>query len=247
MRDYTGRWRLLALAVALLAAGGTALSGRDQEPEVAVQLKVMRIGRGDFSGIFVQPSERGEPQELSFSRHRRSQAIQYTGPGRIVFFRFAPPPEPDAPPLRLPVAVFEIDLENPVRELLLFFLPVPNPEQRKAGEPLFQLFGMDDSFEAFPRDTAIIFNATGATLYGQVNRRNQVFSAGASKPFALNRDFNAAFAVETRDGPRLVFENTLEFSEDLRAIVMLRPPSRARSIRIESYNILERLDPAVDE
>lgn len=236
------RARLLAIfSFCCLSAIMVAQPAAEDVPEVEMEVKVMSIGRGGFDGILLQSRDQEEPLLMRFSRYRRSEPIRYVGAPDLVFFRLEPSGDPESPWRRRAVASFAVDAGRPVRDLLLFFLPLPEPDADTGM--VFQVFGMDDSFEAFPRDTAIIFNATGATLYGQVNRRSHIFGAGASGAFSLNRDFNAAFAIETRDGPRLVFENTLEFSEDLRAIVMLRPPRRARSIRIVSYNIIERLDP----
>ncbi len=215
---------------------------KEETPTVEISIKTMAIGRGDFDGVLLQAEEDAEPTALTFSRYH---PIEYEGPVPLVFFRQSPNPDPEEPPIRTPVATFPLSLESPVEDLLLFFLPLPEPDP-DTGFP-FRVFGMDDSFAAFPRDSAIIFNATGAVLYGRVNRQEQVFRAGASEAFPIGRDFDAAFAVETRDGPKLVFENVIEFSEDLRAIIMLRPPHRARSIRIVSYNIIERLDPALIE
>lgn len=232
---------LLLLPLALPAQP----TDEDEPPTVEITIKTMAIGRGDFDGVLLQAEEDADPVALSFSRYRRSDPVEYKGTVPLVFFRQTPNPNPEEPPVRTPVATYSMNPDNPVEDLLLFFLPLPEPDPA-TGFP-FKVFGMDDSLAAFPRDSAIIFNATGALLYGRVNGDEQVFRAGASQAFPLGRDFDAAFAVETRDGPKLVFENVLQFSEDLRAIVMLRPPNRARSIRIVSYNIIERLDPALTE
>lgn len=188
----------------------------------------------------MQAKEKEEPVVMSFSQYRRSATVEYKGPTPLVFFRQAPNPDPTLPPLRIPVATWAIAPNSRVKEALLFFLPLAQPE---ADGSLFRIYAMDDSYAAFPRETLMIFNATGARLFGAVVGKEMVFEAGATGPFELNRNTRAAFAVETRDGPKMVYENVLEFAGENRVIFMLRPPKRAGSLRIEAYNIIESLDP----
>ena len=55
---------------------------------------------------------------------------------------------------------------------------------------------------------------------------------------------SSAFAISTKDGPKLVFENNLDYSEQYRVILMLAPPRRQSSIRIQAYSIPEFVEEA---
>ena len=257
-----GFW-LLASGFWLLSATLSVAQVDEEEaiPTVSVTLKTLSIGRGSFSGILVQAEEGEDPVPLTFSRYQRSAPIEYEGPAEIVFFRQSANPVPDQPPVRTPVGVVSMDPANPVEEALVIFLPL-SPEE--AGGPVvsplgqglqpqytpqFKLWVMDDSLEAFPRDSLMVFNATGARLFGSVIGQEMLIPAGATGPFDIGRNFRAAFAIETQDGPKLVFENVLEFSGEKRVIFMLRPPKRRGSLRIQAYAItenLEDLEPVVE-
>ena len=231
---------LLLLLPLRLEADAAPDMAPDEPPLHQLTIRTLSIGTGDFAGIHLQTGPDADPVELDFNPHRRSAPVQYEGPLPLIFFRKGPPPEPDAPPARIPVAVYPEREADVPEELLLFFLP------RAEADPdtgtLFQVFGMDDSLEAFPRNTLVVFNATGIPLVGKIHEDAFRSRPGASRPFALRRTLYTGFAVETEEGPRIVFENNLEFAPDMRVILMLRPPRRPRSIRFQSYNIIERLD-----
>ncbi len=218
----------------------------DEPPTVETVFKTMSIGRGDFSGIKVQAKEDEQPVSLSFSQYQRSQPIEYEGPVPIVFFREKPNPDPALPPIRIPVGSVNMNIKNPVKEALFLFLPVAQESDSLLGGdlpgPKYKVYTLDDSLRAFPRDSLIVFNATGANLFGQVVGREMLVPDGATGPFDLSRNFTAAFAIQTRDGPKLVFENVLQFSGEQRVIFMLRPPKRRGSLRIQAFAIPESLD-----
>lgn len=230
----------LCLWVATTTRSDTTDPDPDAPPVFEITLRTLAIGTGDFDGIFLQAAPDADPVPLTFSPHLRSAPIAYEGPLPLVFFRWGPPPAPDAPPARIPVAVYPSDQLEVPEELLLFFHPLsaPNPDTGHT----FTVFGMDDSMAAFPRDTLIVFNATNIPLVGKVHEDAARFHPGPSRPFALRRNLYTGFAVETEQEPRIVFENNLEFAPNMRVILMLRPPRRPRSIRFQSYNIIQRLD-----
>jgi len=247
---------LLASGLWLLPAtpGSAQVDEAEAIPTVSVTLKTLSIGRGNFSGILVQAEEGEDPVPLTFSRYVRGAPVEYEGPADIVFFRQQPNPVPDLPPVRTPVGVVSMDPNNPVEEALVIFYPISAEEAGGArpapiGQdlvaqytPQFKIWVMDDSLEAFPRDSLMVFNATGARLFGSVIGREMVIPAGATGPFGIGRNFTAAFAIETQDGPKLVYENVLEFSGEKRVIFMLRPPKRRGSLRIQAYAITENLE-----
>jgi len=240
-RPLSGMPQWLFCLVTLFGFGGLAHYSCGEDPPVTLSLKTIGVGNGDFSGIFIQSEGMDEPAPLRFSPYHRSEPILYEGPATLIFFREIPDSAGLSAPIRNVVATYTINPYLPIEELLLFFLL-----RREAGgyhEPTYQVFGMDDGYKAFPGNSAVIFNATGKRLLGRINRVEKVFEPGISSAFPFKKkSLYAAFALQTRDGPKLVFENTLEFSEDQRVILVLRPPSRPRSMRIHSYQITEQLE-----
>lgn len=106
---------------------------------------------------------------------------------------------------------------------------------------------MDDSLDAFPQDSVLAFNASGVQLLARMGKENLRIVQGANTPISyerfLNKQMEVAFAVETEDGPKMVFENLLEFSDDHRIILMLGPPLRPGSMRMMVYSIPQFLEP----
>jgi len=208
-------------------------------PTVEVTLKTLSIGPEITDTIYLQAHPEAPPSKLTFHKYRRSDPIEYKGPAQLVFFRQEPSPDPDAPPRRIPVARSFLRPEHPPEELLLFFQTKTEPDPDTGA--LFDVVGMDDSTDTFPKNSVVVFNATGFNLYGMVDKTHQEFSSGPSDVFKMPPSLYTAFAVETRTEYRMVFENTLQFGEDTRVILMLRPPRRKHSIRFQCYSILERV------
>jgi hypothetical protein len=203
---------------------------------VSIVFKTMSVGSGSYDDIYVQSSVDAEPTLLTFNRYNRSKLVTYKGTLPIVFFRLKPNPIQESPPIRIPVARFNMNPDKPIKDLLLFIFKNPKSGSNNAE---FILYGMDDSKKAFPNNSIVIFNASGIKLHGVIHKEHAEFDLGASKPFKLSKSVYAAFAVKIEDSIRYVYENTLGFSEDTRVIIMVRPPARERSIRFECYQITE--------
>jgi hypothetical protein len=236
------------LLLALFFLPFSALTGQSDADEVAVSLefRTLQIGQGDFGKIHYL-SQSGEPSEpLTFRRVQRSGPYSYRGSPTIQFFRIIPSPTIEDPSAVLYEAVARATVPKGWSEVLFFFERLPDSRiQENDGLP-FKAHMMNDSRSAFPPRSLTVFNACGARLVGKLGDQSMQFGYGPSEPVVFRsnngRPFSTAFAVETSDGPKVVFENDLSFDGEHRVILMLSPPRREGSIRIQAYNIAEYLE-----
>ncbi|MGE9295435.1 MAG: hypothetical protein ACQKBV_04020 [Puniceicoccales bacterium] len=229
----------------LLLMAHSVLAGDNAVSMVSVDFSVLPVGQGDFDGVKVE-AQPGVVSELKFRRVQRSSPIQYHGPNPIVFFREVPAPSPEDATAIERVLVARYEVPSGIDEALLFF--------RAAGEPVgsrFSVQGMDDSLEAFPGDSMVAFNATGAPLIARIGEDDHRVRPGANAAVSfrefIDEGIPVGFAVETDDGPKLVFENHLDYAENYRVILMLAPPRRQGSMRLMVYSIPETLGPMIPE
>ena len=238
-RRYLIRQLLLTIAVgAVFRAPLLGDASLEQPEHRTIQFSVMRIGRGDFKNIAVAPRY-CDASELSFSRGRRSPTFTYQGPNPITFIRTDAAGEPT------PIA--QANIPDTVQHALLFFRPKPEPVPDNSWA--YSIEVMDDSVQAFPNNSLILFNATGQQLQGKVEAHIHALALGPSQPIRLPGNARAratmiSIAINTRDGPKLAFQNTLQFPHNHRHILMLAPPPRTGSLQISAYIIQQAIDTA---
>jgi len=216
-----------------------AESTPEAPPLHTLQFKTLALKTGNYSGIYVQAKPKEDPVLLSFNRYRRSKPVKYEGASPIVFFKLEKTQNPEKPFRKIPVASYKISTENTPEDLLLLF---SSKVKESPSDPEYSIFGMDDSSEAFPFNTVIIYNATPLELIGVVNKEKGQFPKGPSKPFALKDHLYAAVAFNSESGPRVLFENTFKFPAECRVLLILHPPKRKGSLRIQCYYVTENME-----
>lgn len=210
-------------------------SSVDPEQTVEFNFSALSVGAGDFSNIYyMAPDE--SIVKIEMSRYRRSAVYSYRGPENMTFYSRSF--DADGEPVLEPVGT--VDASKNYEQALIFFTK-PNNNL----DPLpYTIFLANDDAESFPANTIRVFNGTGVRLFGRVNDIDRSFEFGISDaiPWPMQSEsgrFRVGFAVETRDGPRIVFQNQLEYSVGNRVILMLEPPRRPGSIRIQAFSISE--------
>jgi len=200
------------------------------------EFKVFGVGRDDFEGLYYHNGETFEP--LDFHRtHRSIRTYAYKGPA--VFGVYVRNPDhvvtnPQSQPF---IKISESLASGRAKRQLIIFAAsslnreVSNPERR------FTLYHIDDSPEAFPRNSIIIVNTTGAELYGRLAETQITLPRGYSEaiPYSSGNSGGAtkiAFVLRTSEGPRLVMSNDLKIPENRRIVLILEPPRRPGSMRI---------------
>lgn len=213
----------------------------DAETRTTISFSTLRVGKGSFEDIRYFSREAKISEPLDFRLVQRSGPYSYSGPREMVFVKELPAPNEGNPEGVTYQTLARANIPKGWDEVLFFFEELdPDEADRNGGLP-YKVHMMDDSLSAFPVGSLVVFNACGAKLVGQVGGERARFNEGPAKAIDFSKieggALTTAFAVETADGPKLVFENRLEFSENYRVILMLAPPRRTGSIRIQVYNI----------
>lgn len=206
--------------------------------------KVFALERRTIDGLFYDVG--GVATPLEFKKKRRSDTYEYKGPELMVFFRMGVDTEGE--PIRIPVG--SVTVPSGVSEPLFFFIPTKDSTEER---PVYRISWIDDSLSAFPYGEVMVFNASGVELAAKIGEDQLMMAYGPSKKWPVqelvrsSRDpwVSLFFAAEVRpDEYELVYRNTVQFAENSRTIVILRPPRRPRSIKIETY-LLEDYIPEI--
>lgn len=235
------------IAAALyLSQLGEAYSQTEDAQTISVAFSTLKVGSGNFEGIryFEAPDDVSSP--LDFRLVQRSGPYEYRGPSEITFFETIPAPSEADPEAVVNKPLARTSIPRGLTNVLLFFEKL-SEEDRTGNENLpYRIHIMDDSLAGFPENSLVVFNACGPALMGSVGKERKRFEYGPASPIDYGSvragSFATAFAVETADGPKLVFENRLELSKGYRVILMLAPPRRQGSIRIQVYSVPQPVD-----
>ena len=244
----------IALVAALLL-GTAALTaqtespGTEAPPTVERDFRVFAVERKPIDGVFVTDAD-GADVELVFERKYRSEVYTYKGPPTMVFFRRSTGPEGAV--VRTPVATAAIPAE--VKEPLIFFMDAPQTEATDDAPATrqreFNLVWIDDSLQSFPYGTVRVLNACGAPLKGKIGPEAVSLGYETTPPLPTSRLrsggsgwVNIGFAVKVQDEYELVYRNDVQFDDAARSILVLRPPRRPRSLRVDTYLIEEYMPP----
>lgn len=214
------------------------------DDQVDIEFRVFSIDRQPIRGLlYLNPDN--EYEELKFRARRRSDPYTYQGPPRMDFYREAGVNEEGEIIYGVVASVY---LDEANRQPLIFFLA--DNRNNNGGRPNFRTLVMDDSPAAFPNGYLKILNACGANLIGQIGDQRLELGFGLSPSWPLSRlstgrrgYVDIALAVRIRDDYELVFRNNVDFSENVRSIIILRPPRRSNSIQINTYLLEETISP----
>lgn len=234
------RLRNLAIIALFSLISPLSFSQELEEGYIKCDFRVFALDRQDIEGVYFADGEANVP--LSFKRKRRSDMFSYEGPEKIQFFEL----EKNEAGENIRVPVGSVDLSRSIKEPLLFFLENPNQSDLK-----YSITAIDDSQSAFPYGSLLIFNASGAKLEGKVGDEELELGYGPTSPMNMDRLrakrnepwVNMFFITKIGEDYELVYRNRVLFRDDGRSILVLRPPRRARSIKIYTY-LLEEFRPS---
>lgn len=199
-----------------------------------------RVGNGNWTHIKFE-SRHQTVDTISLGKFLKGRVYEYEGPARLVFFRERFDPTPDKTDHIVRLSVAQTSIPSGVSQAILIFTPAP-----KDSPSEFTVHFVDAGATNFPANSLRIFNATGVRLAGKVGRENQYFETGISKAFSLtpylNEKIPITFLVETNEGPKFVFEKAIEFAAQRRVILVLEPPRRKGSYKIQATNLIETIE-----
>ena len=235
-----GRITDLILLVTLAGFPGFGLVAQQaDEPTRSIEFWVYRVGSGNWSGIMFEHGDK-EVDTLQLGKFMKGPIYAYQGPARLKFFREISAPTIDNPHNIARIVIAQVVIPAGVGKGILIFTPSGvNPDSNQE----FQVYLIDADRNDFPENSLLVFNATGVLLAGKVGKDTKYFQAGPSEAFSLSSFMDegipVAFLVETRAGPRFVFEKDLQYAENRRVILLLEPPRRRGSYKIQATNLIE--------
>lgn len=216
------------------------------------EFKVFGVGRDGYEGLYYHNGEKFEL--LDFHRtHRSIRTYEYKGP--IAFGIYVKNPDyAAADPQSHPyIKIGESAPPRKTKRQLIVFAASPLNRGSSDPERRFTLYHIDDSPEAFPRNTIIFVNTTKAQLYGRVAGSEMSLPRGHSGaiPYASDSSTSSTtpitFALKTKRGPMLVMSNDLKIPENRRVVLMLEPPRRRGSMRVAVRLLSESIFPEEEE
>lgn len=219
---------------------------------VSINFRVFGAGLDNFEDLFYYNGNAFV--SLDFNRTSRSlKTYIYRGTPRITIF--APNPNYERnqldTPAFLPLASKRID-QSSQNSLLIFVADKKNRLAQKENRK-YKLFLLDDSPEAFPRNTILAINATEVDLYGKVASEtislpsNSIRRTDYSEFTSGNKPVPIAFAFQTSTGARLTMSNNVPLSPNRRVVLILMSPRREGSIRIDVRALTDAISPPETE
>ena len=228
------------------------LIGNDLENIVSLDFRVFGVGHDDFKELYFYNGKAFEA--LNFKRTSRSEkTYSYRGSSKFGIY------------IKNPNYEFGNDNEPPYNEVasggldegfstgLIVLAANPNNRDVASQERSYKVFIIDDSKEAFTRNSVIFINVTGVHLYGKVGETNLNLPIGHSTPISYSEYANKdkgipiTFAFESKKGPRLVLSNDIRLASNRRVVLILEPPKRKNSTRIDIRMLSEAIYPVTDE
>lgn len=231
---------LLIILIIALSGQPSDAFGQTQRPTIELEFKIAPIGQTDWSNIQYE-AEPGVFEDLTFYHHRRStKTYKYRGEQPLIFYRLKKETQTHSEHLVSRTPIASIEIKKSMKEILLLFRKTASDQKKPEA---LKIYLVKDDHRSFPPNTFKLFNGTQATLYGKIGALKTEIHLGATAPIHFS-DFidekaDITLAVQTEEGPRLVFDNTLEFEENSRALILLTPPKRKHSLRLQSKIFLD--------
>ena len=215
------------------------LQGLPQNSPTGVTLRelefsVYPIGQASWSDIYYQ-AQPGVYQTLTFWSYERSPKHRFKGLSPMEFYRKEMLANGDVSYQ----VVATTPVESRAEDLLLFFHAI-KPETPGSKQE-FQILALDEGRQVFPLDTVTFVNATGANLEGVFGNKPIFLKHGISAPYDLKPFFKEetliGLAVQYEGNLQKVLHSKWSFYPDYREIVLLLPPGKAGSLRIQAFRI----------
>lgn len=200
------------------------------------QFKVFGVGYDHYEDLYYYSGETFEPLEFH-QTHRSVRTYGYKGPLTFGIYVKNPTYMAADPKSKPYIKISESTPPVDSKRQLIVFAASPRNRQASDLQRRFTLYHIDDSPEAFRRNTIIVVNTTGAELYGRVGGSQISLPTGHSEPIRYTSGKSKstttiAFALETKQGAKLVMSNDLKIPDNRRVLLILEPPRRPGSLRI---------------
>lgn len=229
------------ITILLILAQTVFALGTDDQEKVRVHFAVLPLSSQTAQQTLYYTQE-GEPEvsdamELSLNPRERSDYFFYNGINPMpVFIK-----EENEDGVTVLSPVYQVDFANSGgRWLIMLEAPPEDPLLRPYGS---HCMPYDES--RFPEGSLLFFNTTGANFYGILGENQVTIQPGANQPIDIREYYEDEIAVGlvVKDGDQIhkVLVSKMSFYPDRRTLMILRPPKRSGSYRIQAQRITEYL------
>lgn len=210
------------------------------EPVVEMDIRFFALHRRNIENIYLREAP-GVYAPIHIRSRTRSAAHAYRGPRELRILKRIDVPGEEAFQYQ---TVASVTLPDDSDEALVFLLP-PGFARGEQWRERWMIGAIDDGPASFPRGHVRVLNATGLHLEGVVGDFPIAMNFGITRPLSLgnSREWTrVAFTIPVGNRRELVYGNRIRFENSDRAILVLRPPRRRRSLQIDTY-LLEDTPP----
>ncbi|MFO8028114.1 MAG: hypothetical protein R6U56_10655 [Opitutales bacterium] len=242
--------RYRTLVAAWFFALAAACFAQDKA-SIEFEFKVFGVGHDHYDGLYYYNDETFEP--LEFHRtHRSARTYKYEGPLTFAIYVKNPAYTAADPQSKPYVKISESTPPVGVKRQLIVFAASPLNRQKNDHQRRFSLYHIDDNQAVFRRNMIVFVNTTGAELYGRVGDSQISLPTGHSSPIRYtseksNNKTTIAFALETKQGAKLVMSNDLKIPDNRRVLLILEPPRRPGSLRTGVRMLSESIFPEEEQ
>lgn len=202
---------------------------------IRAKFRVMPVQSAEWTGIYFKPEVNAPMQELKFQSLSRSfHRYSYVGANPVIFYRENGRND-DGELIYKEVA--KASIRN--KQSLIIFVP----KQTKNDSYEFNLISLDDSPKGLPNNHLSFINITGIPLACRFLEKNQFLEPGVTGPIslqeAINEDVFIGLAIQDGDRARVILKNNWYFYSGNRHLILLLPPKKPGSYKIQAYRISE--------
>lgn len=237
--------RFITTLIATIVFGASILHSQQAPTTIDFKFRVFGVGSDSFKGLYYFDGD--DYRELKF--HKSSRSVDtYTYNGLMDFGLFIKNPSYVAtnPSSKPYTQIANKKLPENISESLIIIQAHPNTDSSAQIERKFELYFIDDTKSHFTRNSILIVNATGRDLIGRVGKTDSTFPRGIAPPIsypdkARSKTTRLAFALETKQGPRLVMSYDIQLSNNRRTVLVLLPPRDPKSMRISMRKLSQSI------
>ena len=204
------------------------------EALIRTKFRVMPVQSAKWTGIYYKPEVNAPMQELKFQSLSRSfNRYSYYGVNPIIFYRENGRNDDGELTYK---EVGKTSISN--NQTLIIF--VPNAANNLSE---FNLISLDDSPKGLPNNHLSFINMTGIQLACRFLEKNQFLKPGLTGPISLQEAINEnvfiGLAIQDGDRARVILKNNWYFYTGNRHLILLLPPKKPGSYKIQAYRISE--------
>ena len=235
----TCRYLILATLMLGLFSPGFAQSA---EADEAVTFTV--FARNRVADLQFLPTDNRPPQSVEFFGNTRSPVYKHSG-ASVAFYKGAElsawwearaVAPGKAPPLPVPVAIAQI--APGVERALFLFIPARSPGP---GQPLYNVYVVDDSVRSLPVGYASVINASGREYMAKMGEQLLEVPHGLGGKIPVQGTVELRLATQTGKGWVVGGRHTFRLGERDRVSLVFFPPTSPTGIAPIIRTLVEEL------